>query len=156
MAPSKKKKTISAKILPPEKRVIAREDPDSIYAEHPNWSFSACDGGGNWSFTKDRLYHRFWDDVLPKLQSFETMTWASILIDGKKQHHSIPISDLNKAARDRLDALQIVPEKLISLRLGSTLRLYGFLSRATFVILWVDDHHGDNETCVCRSYLKHT
>lgn len=78
------------------------------------------------------------------------------MIKGKKQNHSIEVSSFNKAAISRLNELKIVEEKLISLHLNGTLRIYGFLSLSTFVILWVDDDHGDNTTCVCRSKLKHT
>lgn len=157
MAPSKKIKKIHAHTLPPErKRVIAQENPESIYQEHPSWSFSAFDSGGRWSFTKERLHDSFWDTILPKLAHFESMTWRDILMDGKKQHHSISVSQLNKVARDRLMELQLTPDKLVGLRLNGTWRIYGFFSYSTFVILWVDDNHGDNDTCVCRSSLKHT
>lgn len=156
MAPSKKKKTITAQVIPQNRRVVALEDPESIYREHPSWSFSAYDEKGQWAFNQARLNQRFWSDILPKLKNFETMTWRHILLEGKKGNHSIQIDQLSKAAQKRLKELQIDTDCLVSLRLGGVLRLYGFLSRSTFVILWFDDDHGDNDTCVCRSYLKHS
>ncbi|CUP62134.1 Uncharacterized phage-associated protein [Anaerostipes hadrus] len=32
----------------------------------------------------------------------------------------------------------------------------GYMVEKVFNILWYDDNHGDNNRCVCRSYLKHT
>lgn len=156
MAPSKKKKEAKSLYSAATKRVVQRENPDSILSEHPTWSFSAYDSSGRWAFTKERLRDMFWEDILPKLRSFERMTWSELLVKGNKQHHSIPVTALNKAAVDRLRELKIDEEKLISLRLTGTLRIYGFLSRSTLVILWVDADHGDNDSCVCRSKLKNT
>lgn len=154
MAHSKKK--VKQEFSPALKRVLTHENPESILSEHPTWSFSAYDNSGPWAFSKERLQEMFWDDILPKLSSFEQMTWGEILIGAKKQHHSIEISSLNKVAVERLRERRIVQDKLVSLRLNGTLRMYGFLSLSTFVILWVDDNHGDNTTCVCKSTLKHT
>ena len=84
------------------------------------------------------------------------MTWSQIAIDGKKQNHSINVDSLNKAARDKLAELHIEAESLLSLRLGGTTRIYGFLAGPVYNILWYDDTHGDNDKCVCRSKLKYT
>ena len=84
------------------------------------------------------------------------MTWGEILIKGNKQNHYIDVGSLNKIARDRLADLQIEAEDICSLRLGGKLRLYGLLIGSVYHILWYDDSHGDSDTCVCRSKLKHT
>lgn len=133
-------------------------NPDSIYGFHPSWNFIDCDIDEKipWSFSKSRLLTEFWDVIFPKLREYESMTWAQILIDSKKQNHSIPPNELNKCARDRLIELHIEAESIYTLRFGGSLRIYGFLSGASYHILWYDDSHGDNNTCVCRSYLKHT
>ena len=70
----------------------------------------------------------------------------------KKFHHHITVSDFNKCAIDRLMEIGVFEEELLSLRLGGNLRLYGYLVESTYVILWYDNDHGDNNTCVCRSY----
>ena len=80
------------------------------------------------------------------------MTWGQILLEGKKQNHSIVPEKLNKCARDRLIELRVEAEAIYSLRLGGTLRLYGYMNGATYSILWYDEDHGDNDTCVCRSF----
>ena len=74
----------------------------------------------------------------------------------KKQKHSIKVKDLNKTAQDRLAARYIEAESIISLRITGNHRLYGYITGKVFHVLWYDDDHGDNHTCVCRSSLKHT
>ena len=125
---------------------------------HPSWCFSECDTDEacGWALHKARLTDTFWDFVLPKLREFESMTWGEILIDAKKQNHSISLDGLNKAARERLAELRIEAEDVYSLRLGGRIRLYGLLIGSSYHIVWYDDNHGDNDTCVCRSNLKHT
>ena len=133
-------------------------DPDSIMREHPSWRLASCDTEPSvrWSFHENRLSHEFWITILPKLQDFESMTWSEIFIAAKKQNHGADTAELNKSARDRLAALHIEEEALHSLRLGGQLRIYGFLTGSVYNILWYDDDHGDNSTCVYRSRKKHT
>ena len=132
--------------------------PDSAMQQHPSWNFVACDTEPSiqWSFCKDRLADDFWDTIFPKLQDFERMTLADIFIDGKKQNHGIDVASLSPLAKKRLDELHIEAESLHSLRLGGKLRLYGILNGAVFSVIWYDDDHGDNSTCVCRSHMRHT
>ena len=133
-------------------------DPDSIMKEHPSWRLASCDMEPNirWSFHEPRLSHEFWTTIFPKLQDFERMTWSDIFISAKKQNHAIDVASLNKPARDRFSELCIEAEAIHSLRLGGTIRLYGFLTGPIYNILWYDNDHGDNGTCVCRSVKKHT
>lgn len=93
---------------------------------------------------------------MPHFQGWETQTWKEILVNAKKQNHSIEASELNKAASDRLIELYVEAEAIISLRLTGTHRIYGYIKGSVFNILWVDLNHGDNNTCVCRSRKKHT
>ena len=86
----------------------------------------------------------------------ETQTWGEILLQNKKQNHSLNLDELNKAAQNRLASKYIEAESLISLRVTGNHRLYGYITGRVFNVLWYDDDHGDNSTCVCRSYLKHT
>ena len=133
-------------------------DPDSIMKEHPSWRLASCDMEPNirWSFHEPRLSHDFWTTIFPKLQDFERMTWSDIFISAKKHNHAIDVASLNKSARDRFSELCIEAEAIHSLRLGGTIRLYGFLTGPIYNILWYDNDHGDNSTCVCRSVKKHT
>ncbi len=152
-----KRKVVRQKGTPKTGIQIAK-DPDYFYKKKPSWAFLKCDIDKNiqWSFYKKRLINEFWDVIFPKLREFESMTWEQILIDGKKQNHGIIPNNLNKCARDRLCELHIEAEAIYSLRLGGSLRIYGYIENSTYYILWYDDNHGDNDTCVCRSFLKHT
>jgi len=123
---------------------------------HPSWNFSRRDKDGAWAFSKERAHSEFWDSILPRIISLESQTWSNILIESKKSNHSIPIADLNKCATDRLRYLGVDQESLVSISIDGTHRLYGFLSGSTYVLLWYDDDHGDNNTCVCRCVKKHT
>lgn len=132
--------------------------PESVLGAHPAWNLAACDmdAGGSWSFCKERLLDDFWDVILPKLQQFESMTWGDIFVVAKKQNHSNELESLNKCARDRLEELRIEAEAIKSLRIGGKLRIYGFMVGPVYNILWYDNDHGDNDTCVCRAHKKHT
>lgn len=149
-------KEIRQRENPGGKQVRQRENPDSIMSLHPSWGFVRCDNTGDWPLDCECGHDDFWRIILPRLTSFESMTWSDILVRDKKQNHSIPIGELNKCAVARMSELNIPEEEIISLRLNGTTRLYGFKSTATFVILWYDAGHGDNDTCVCRSIKKHT
>ena len=140
----------------PTRGIRTGGNPDSIMSYHPSWKFISCDSDGTWAFCQERLTDVFWTKIFPKIQEWESMTWNQITIVGKKQNHSIEVNSLNKCAQDKLAQLQIEEESLLSLRLEGSVRLYGFLVGPVYNILWYDDNHGDNETCVCRSTLKHT
>ncbi|MDO5295362.1 MAG: hypothetical protein Q4F00_01805 [bacterium] len=135
-----------------------KHDPDSYLSKPPSWCFLSCDTDTKcrWSFSQHRLKEEFWTRIFLKLQKFEQMTWSEIQIKSKKQNHSNIVETMNKCAKDRLDELEIEYNALFSLRLNSTVRLYGYREGAVFNILWYDNDHGDNDTCVVRSRLKHT
>ena len=130
-------------------------NPDQYYSQHPSWNFSSCDKE-KWSINSEEVHEIFWNEMLPHLQGWETQTWGDILINAKKQNHSIEVRELNKVASDRMVELYVEAEAVISLRLTGTHRIYGYIMKdAVFNILWIDLEHGDNNTCVCRSRKKH-
>ena len=98
----------------------------------------------------------FWDSVMPFLVSLESMTWDSILRRSNNNHHFIKLIGLSSRAQAILARKKIEAEAVMSLRLQGKIRLYGIMADNVFSILWLDDNHGDNPDCVCRSYLKHT
>lgn len=155
MAASKKNKKPCRAENPSGKMAKSREDPTPFYSQHPSWNFSNLDDE-KWAFNKERLADRYWDEILPFMQSLERMTWNEILLKAKTQNHSLKPFDLNKDAQKRLVERTIEEEAIISLRISAKHRMYGFMDGAVFNILWYDDDHGDNETCVCRSRKKHT
>lgn len=155
MAGSKKNKQIKQKETPKGKSIAQGGNPEQYYIENPAWSFANSDQD-MWSFTQEHIGELIWTEILPRLKALESQTWSEILVRDKKQNHSINVEDLNKVAQDRLAAKYIEAESLISLRVTGNHRLYGYMTGRVFNVLWYDDDHGDNKTCVCRSYLKHT
>lgn len=153
MAGSRKK--VKQAKAPEGNRIRKKGNPDQYYSYHPSWNFSICDKK-QWSLFSRGQREIFWDEILPHFQGWETQTWKEILVDAKKQNHSIDVANLSKTASDRLAELYIEAESLISLRLAGTHRIYGYMNGAVFNILWVDLDHGDNISCVCRSHKKHT
>jgi hypothetical protein len=132
-----------------------KENPDSINSMSPSWNFSRCDKEGRWAFTEDKMNKVFWEKLLPRLQSYEQQSWLEFS-GPDKESHFIKIDQLNKCAQQRLEELKINEEEIFSLRIEGKIRLYGLRHKATLIILWYDDDHGDNDTSVCRSHKKHT
>jgi hypothetical protein len=124
------------------------EEPDSIYNMKPSWAFYLCDQGGRWAFTKDNIGDEFWDKIMPKLRDYEQQTWGNFS-GPKKESHFVSIDKCNKCARDRLSKLKIEEQELYSLRISGKVRIYGLRPKDTLIILWYDNNHGDNDTCVC-------
>ncbi|MGX8698571.1 MAG: hypothetical protein ACSW8F_01400 [bacterium] len=155
MAGSNRKKVVKQKEVPKGKVIAQGGDPERYYSENPAWTFANADQE-MWAFSQEHIGTVIWTEILPRLQAWETKTWSEILVRDKKQNHALDLKELNKAAQERLASRYIEAESLISLRITGTHRLYGYMAGRVFHILWYDDDHGDNETCVCRSHLKHT
>lgn len=156
MAGSKSKdKKVKFKKEPKGERVVQRENPEEYYSQNPSWRFSTCDKE-RWSIFQKEVVDVFWEEIWPRLQDLETQTWGEILIISNKQNHAINVKSLNKGAAERLEELYIEAESIISLRVTGKHRIYGYMSGSSLNVLWVDFDHGDNTTCVCRSYKKHT
>lgn len=158
MGRSKKKKVKQAvSPLPKEKFVKQGGNPESDWDKPLSWQFHLCDTEGAWAFSKERIEKEFWEEIFTKLKDFEKMTLHEIFTQTHDRHHPISIETLNKCARDRLQELhRFDDEKIYSLRLKGNRRLYGLIYGSTYCVLWFDKDHGDNDTCVCRSYKKHT
>lgn len=164
MAGSKKTKNVKSSNTPSSKEVkilqttsakqIAQtENPDSYYQCNPAWNFHTCDDK-MWPLDSNNAGDLFWNEILPRLKLWENFNWQFLLVNNKKLNHSIEVKDLSKLARDRLAELFIEEDAIISLRLNGNHRIYGYIQNKVFNILWFDQDHGDNNTCVCRSHLK--
>lgn len=86
--------------------------------------------------------------IYPKLQEFEKIKWEEILSQTHRRkdqmvsnNHSVPVSNLSKEARDRLEELKYNVDFIFSLRLEALLRIYGFRVQNYLEILWVDRKH---------------
>jgi hypothetical protein len=91
-------------------------------------------------------------EIQDKLSRFETMTWAEILVVGKKQNHSVKVHRLCKDAQSRLTEIgQADLDQLVSLHLSGLERVWGKLEAGVLTLFWWDPNHE-----VCPSLLKYT
>lgn len=140
---------------PKSREPAQAEDPDKFYDDYPSWNFKLVDTE-MWPFVEECAGIYFWSEILPRLQGLETQTWGEIFIRDKKFNHSESVNTLNKVAQQRLAERFIELDSIYSLRVTGTHRIYGYITKSVFNILWYDTDHGDNSTCVCRSEKKHT
>ena len=117
--------------------------PESYLKNRPAWAFSRYDEEHKWGLDFKNLW---WSEILPKLKSYESQTWADIVAapkgrgEGSKSHF-ITIDKLIKEAQDRLLYLKIYEDELFSLRLSGVGRLWGIINNGIFYILWYDSNH---------------
>ena len=117
------------------------------------WAFSIVDQYGPWGW-RTEAGRVWWSEILPKLQHFESMTWAEILqaAGGRARgnnSHFVQVGKLTKNAKDRLtDIGQDDVSDLFSLRLDATTRIYGIRDRRALKLLWYDPYHGKNTRAV--------
>jgi hypothetical protein len=148
--PSVMKQARSAFSPSAQKKTARRsEDPGSTNAMQPVWVFAAMDEGGPWG-RKLLTESAIWDDILPKMRNFESMTWSQIELD-RKRNHSIPISDLCKEAQKRIEVISLDVDELFRFRLTGEQRLWGVRDRNRFKLLWWDPEHK-----VCPSQKRNT
>ena len=155
MARRSEKRT-KARALPPgrkESRTSPGRDPSSHDRETIVWRFSIVDQRGAWG-CRDVPYRVWWDEILPKLQHFESMTWAEIMraAGGRARganHHFVEVGNMTRRAKARLAEIgQDDVSELFSLRLDATKRIYGIRDRRALKLLWYDPHHGTNARAV--------
>lgn len=130
-----------------EKVPKQRENPNSYFDWSPSWSFSKCDfEHEKWSLKLSNIY----EEIIPKLISFEQRKWSDIISD-KKHNHWIDCADFSKESQKRLEERKIYYDELFSLRLTGTLRLFGYIENGIYYIIWYDPDHE-----ICESHKKHT
>ena len=134
-------------------RTGLRRDPSSHDRETIVWAFSIVDEKGTWG-CRGIPAQVWWSEILPKLQDFESMTWAAIMraSGGRTRgtnHHFVEVEKLTKQAKTRLAELkQDDVSELFSLRLDATKRIYGIRDRRALRLLWYDPYHGKNTQAV--------
>ena len=111
------------------------------------------DQGGAWGCRSIPVWV-WWNEILPKLQHFESMTWAEIMqaAGGRARgnnSHFVQVGKLTRQAKARLAEIgQDDVSELFSLRLTGTTRIYGIRDRRALKLLWYDPHHGTNARAV--------
>lgn len=150
MAVDKQNRRVKTGATPQERQPKLGGDPDSLDRETIAWQFRRIDQGHDrWGLglsTRAKIWRR----ILQSLIAFEGLTWAEIKQQsgGRNHgtnHHSLMIDELAPAARRRLNELHLDQyDKVFSLRLGNTVRLYGVREGRVMQLVWYDPHHGSN------------
>ena len=80
--------------------------------------------------------------IREKLSNFETMTWGNIVVESKKQNHTVSIGQLSPLAKKRLKDLKLDDmDGLLTLRLGGKQRVWGIFAEGVMTMLWWDPNH---------------
>ena len=149
LSKKKKEKHPSFKFSPSvSKQPQIASDPIRLYSFPPAWRISTLEMCGPFGWHEvdgETLQY-----IQKKLASFESMTWAEILVSGKNKNHFIKVVSLIKEARDRLEYLQLDDiDEVCSLRLEGQKRVYGIRHQAALSLLWWDPYHK-----ICPSHKK--
>jgi len=146
---SKRKKGTRTIHVPGHEKYTRRESqPDSFFHKNPSWRFQFMDKE-EWPPVNNI------SDIVKKLCEYEKMTWA--VIDGASKsgkgsrNHYVPVIDMCKRARVRLEQLNLTYDEYYSIALTGKSRLWGILESGIFHILWYDPYHE-----VCPSVKRHT
>lgn len=125
--------------VPEQQRVPRAVGGTSYYCLRPSWRV------GRMEMVEPFGWHRVDGSTIQYIRSrlahFETMTWAEILVQAKKQNHSIHVEDICSAAQQRLEAIGLLLEDVVSLRLSGRERVYGYLENGVLIVLWWDPLH---------------
>ncbi len=131
-----------------EKRPRVESLPEENHKLTPVWTIETLQQNGpfGWSIIDGSF---LWDDIIPKLQNFESMNWGSIL---GGNNHEVPVSGISREAQRELIRLRLDDiERIVSLRLTGTQRIWGIKIGRVFSLLWWDPKHE-----VCPSSKKNT
>lgn len=120
-------------------------DADGIHTR-PVFSFSLVDHqySGEWGWSK--LTDSDSKSLLELLREMARLTWTEVrsqVADGHKRHHLQSVGMICKAAQDRLVELKIddINNEIFRFRLSGRKRLWGFVDRGIFHIVWWDPDH---------------
>ena len=134
----------------PSKKPKAPADPSSYWHLKPSWRISILEMRD--PFGWHEIGQETLDRIRNRLVGFESMTWQEILVSGRKQNHSIRVYRLCTEAQKRLGELNLDDqERIYSLRVTGTERIFGFLNAGVMDVLWWDPSHS-----VCPALTKHT
>jgi len=144
----KKVKGVPSPTISKKPRTENFPSPESSLENFPAWHLDLIDLEGPWGWqnvTREVLF----SEILPKIKNFERRFWTEIL---NKQNHEVPVTEICKEAQKRLKHINCDDiEKLVSLRLTGTQRIWGLRYNNVFKILWWDPEHK-----VYPSPKKHT
>jgi hypothetical protein len=141
---------------PESRQIKTGGDPDSLETQTLAWQFRRMDTeDADWGW---QLTPQIWAGILTSLKNLEGLTWAELkaAAGGRRvgtNHHSLTISQLTQRAQQRLAHLHLDQyDKVFSLRLTNTVRVYGIRDGRVLRLLWRDCHHG-TERGVCPTNM---
>jgi hypothetical protein len=120
-------------------------EPSSYYDKMPTWLFQRFD-----------FKHKKWGldynakiltAVFTYLSHLEKMAWSEILTttSGRSRntrHHNISLTDLSRDAQKRAAGINADEfDRLCSIAIDSTIRVWGHISDGLFYIIWIDPDH---------------
>lgn len=141
MSPKKIKGT---KVEPRESVIDNRKSYDT---HKPIWMFDMIDRDGEYAFDIGRQDFNA-KEVLNKIISYSTMTWAEINRqthdNGKSKHHYLDCNRLSDIAKERLKrrCLDEHSDALYSFAFQNKMRVVGIKEQDKFHVLWYDPQHG--------------
>lgn len=128
--------------------------PENNETKNFAWHIGWIDTTHNWWGWKRVDFKTWWDEILPKLRNFETMTWAEIQkASGGRSNgnnsHFVSVENLSKYAGLRLQEIELDDiSDLFSLRLEGIGRIYGIRDGYILKIIWYDHFHNDLKRAV--------
>lgn len=141
MARGRRKQIPPQKAKAKKKVQIAQSSDGERYKDRRIlWSFAEHDRGGEFSL-RDATSEDV-REILMKLEDFSSMTLGEFVRHGSEHCKRYDVAAIEKFARDRLVALKKDDETHICrLRFSGEKRLYGFLRKEVFNIVWWDPDH---------------
>ena len=142
-------KHVRTRCQPHENKAVVNQNPGSTDHETPAWQFNLCDyDHALWGWRK-LSPHDFVALIHQHLRDIERMKWSDIkqAAGGRSRgtnSHPLPVVEFASDAKKRLQQLKLDDiDELFSLRLTSTLRLYGIRDGRVLKFIWHDPHHGE-------------
>ena len=132
-----KKKKPACKKSPKGSKQIGKIQTPNFEKQKISWQIGSMDifPESPWGW-KEISKEKLWDNLFPKLQAFETMTWSEL---GENGSHSVSFDSLIPKAQKRLEDLKIDDiDELYSLRLTGKERIWGVRDRNILKLLWWD------------------
>jgi hypothetical protein len=91
-------------------------------------------------------------EVIKKLGSYESKTWAQVRAENPTGQHPVPLESLIPEAQKRLEVLRLDDlDELVRIRLSGTERVWCAQFGNVLYLLWWDPDHN-----ICPSQKKHT
>lgn len=137
-----KKKRVKSKFHPKQRKVPhIVENVDGF--RNQNFKWCADDryidyDDEEWGWGRVTI-QEFFQNLLPRLQDYETMTWSDIL--RRDSCHDLVVSEICARAQRRLQETQLDIDTLHQIDMKQPCRLWGYRDRQILFLIWHDPRH---------------